>query len=58
MGNPNYPDPLRHLDKLTILIILIDKVSIQTILDLSYHLCDYFDYPIDYPDSYGENPNY
>ena len=50
MDNPNYPDPLCHLDKLTILIILVGILSIRTILDLSYHPCDYFDYPIDYHD--------
>ena len=53
MDNPNYPDPLCHLAKLTILIILIDTLSIQTILDLSFYPHDSFDYP----DSNGDYPN-
>ena len=55
MDNPNYPDPLRHLDKPTILIILIDILSIRMILDFP---CDYFGYPIDYSDSIGDFTNY
>ena len=47
MDNPNYPDPLRHLDRLTILITLIYILSIRTILGLTYHPFNYFDYPID-----------
>ena len=47
MENPNYPDPLRHLDRLTILITLIYILSIRTILGLTYHPFNYFDYPID-----------
>ena len=53
METPKYPDPFRHLDKLTILIILIDILSIRTISDRSYYPRDYFDNP----DSYGEYPN-
>ena len=54
MDTPNYPDPLCNLGKLPIQILIIDTLSIRTILDLFFYPHDYFDCT----DSNGDYPNY